>query len=362
MRRLSREELHSFIRDGFVVLKDIVPRSMVNSARRAFFKSVGRTLGQHQRGMQSTRKDPQKENTKERLQENAVQTPAMANIGLHTDICNLVADGSDIRALIEHAVGDAVHGLQFAQVAARFPTEPSESVTESGYRDRDIPFFGWHGHLDGLWNGSTSPHQNLDRSMTNEEWNLWSQKKGRNGVLRTYPGTGTNLTNFTALLGIPLSDQSREGVGNLGLLRSAHEPVSRFFRYQRAQGGPLGPDGPGWERLDREAPNGSGLRHYPEQVRDQFRQEAKFTSDGRMWPKPSLIRMELGDAVLALHAVPHSASRCEGSEPRVMAYYRITSRSRPEKARFNYIDGLCDCWQEWKGIQDTVREIQATSS
>ena len=26
---------------------------------------------------------------------------------------------------------------------------------EAGYRGCDTPFDGWHGHLDGLWNGAT---------------------------------------------------------------------------------------------------------------------------------------------------------------------------------------------------------------
>ena len=362
MRSLSPEELQSFVEDGYVVLRDIVPRSVVETARRTFYRSIQTSLTQYQRLIGSLVQDSEDGSDKDTLRERANLASSWMRLGRHPDFCNLVNEDTDVRKLVEQAMGGPVYGFQFSQVATRFPTEPSESVTESGYRDKDIPFYGWHGHLDGLWNGSKAPHQDLTRPMSEKEWKQWNQDKGRNGVQRTYPGTGTNITNFTALLGIPLSDQSREGVGNLGLLRGAHHPISSFFRYQRSQGGPLGPDGPGWERLHREAPNGSGLRHYPEQVREQFDDEAEYTSDGRMWPKPSLIELSLGDAVLVLHAVPHSASRCEGSEPRIMAYYRISSRERPEGARANYIDGLCDCWHEWKGIRDSVHEILATSS
>lgn len=362
MRSLSPEELQSFVTDGYVVLRGVIPRSAVESARRTFYKSIQTSLSQYQRLIGSLIANAERDSDTDKLKERATLASSWMRLGRHPDICNLAGEDSEVRVLIEQAIGGPVYGLQFAQVATRFPTEPSDSVTESGYRDKDIPFYGWHGHLDGLWNGSKSPHQNLTRPMSREEWKQWNQERGRNGVQRTYPGTGTNLTNFTALLGIALSDQSSEGVGNLGLLRGAHHPVSRFFRYQRSQGGPLGPDGPGWGRIHREAPNRSGLRHYPEQVREQFEEEAKYTHDGRMWPKPSLIKLTLGDAVLVLHAVPHSASRCEGNEPRIMAYYRITSRERPDNSRTNYIEGLCDCWHEWKGIRNPVNEILAASS
>lgn len=362
MQSLSPEELQSFAHDGYVILRDIVPRSAVKSARRTFYRTMGTSLKEYQKLIGTLAENGKNDCNKKELDERQALATSWMRLGLHSDVSNLVSENSKVRTLIEQAMGSPVYGFQFAQLATRYPTQPSDSVTESGYRDKDIPFFGWHGHLDGLWNGSSAPHQDLTKSMSNQEWKKWNQEKGRNGVQRTYPGTGTNLTNFTALLGIPLSDQSNEGVGNLGLLRSAHRPISQFFRYQRDLGGPLGPDGPGWERLHREAPNGSGLRHYPEQVREQFTVGAKFTSDGRMWPRPSLMKLSLGDAVLALHAVPHNASRCEGSEPRIMAYYRITSRERPEKERFNFIEGLCDCWHEWKGIRSTVNEILAASS
>ncbi|MCY3885392.1 MAG: hypothetical protein OXG24_10830 [Gammaproteobacteria bacterium] len=362
MRSLTPEELQSFVYDGYVVLRDIVPRSSVEAARRTFYQSLGTSLAEYQRIVGSFAKHMNSERDGDELSEKAVAANSLTLLGRHPDICDLVDEETDVRTLIEQALGGPVHGFQFAQMATRFPTEPSDSVTESGYRDKDIPFFGWHGHLDGLWNGSTPPHQDLTKSMSKKAWEQWNQQKGRNGVQRTYPGTGANITNFTALLGIPLSDQSREGVGNLGLLKGAHHPITRFFRHQREHGGPLGPDGPGWERLHREAPNGSGLRHYPDQVREQFKHGAQYTSDGRLWPKPSLIELSLGDAVLTLHAVPHSASRCEGSEPRVMAYFRLTSRERPDHARFNYISGLCDCWHEWKGIRNVVNEILDPSS
>ena len=132
--------------------------------------------------------------------------------------------------------------------------------------------------------------------------------------------------------------------------------MERFFQYQRERGGPLGPDGPDWDRLDTQSPNRSGLRHYPEAVRANFKRDAAYTSDNRMWPKPTLIKVKPGDAVLALHAVPHSSTHNESSAPRIMAYFRILHESRPREFDLTYPDALCDCWLEWKGMHDTVRE------
>ena len=194
--------------------------------------------------------------------------------------------------------------------------------------------------------------------MDDTELTAWNRDMGRNGVLRTYSDHGVNVLNYTALLGIPLSDQMAEGSGNLGLLRGAHHAIARFFKYQSDEGGPLGADGPGWERLDTEAPNYSGLRHYPQQVREQFTEGAAYTSDGRMWPKPELIKLKPGDAVLSLHAVSHGATRLEGFAPRLMAYFRLLSSARSNSNPGIYADALCDCWLEWKGMREVVSATQ----
>ena len=362
MSFLSTEQLESFVSDGYIVLKDIVPRQVVNSARKLFFQNVSNVLQKSQRAASSLSKDSDNSQVSRVREELQKATHLMRSMGRHSNFQDLVASDSTIRLLIDNLIGKSVRGFQYAQVATQFPRETSNLITESGYPECDIPFYGWHGHLDGLWNGAMPPHQAIERPMSKEEWEAWNKDPGTNSVLRTYPGTGANLTNFTALLGIPLSDQSNEGAGNLGLLKGAHHPIERFFQLQRDSGGPLGPDGPEWERIDRQAPNGCGLRHYPEQVREEFPGNALYTEDRRMWPKPDLVRMDLGDAVLVHYGVPHGATRCEASEPRIMVYFRLTSSDRPENSNHNFIDALCDCWLEWKGIRSKVEEIRRASA
>lgn len=253
-----------------------------------------------------------------------------------------------LKPLLEAAFADSIAPARGAQVATLFPSDPGDDVNESGYRDCDTPFHGWVGHLDGLWNGGTRP-PSIGVELTAEARAAWYGENGTNTVARTNPG-GINIWNFTALVGVALSDQTQEGAGNLGVLRGAHHHIEAFFRSQRAAGGPLGPDGPDWPREHLEAPNRHGLRHYPEAVREAFVDGAARTADGRIWPRPTFMRLAPGDAVVVLHATPHGGSRVAAADPRQMVYFRVQPAGRPETMRRWYADALCDNWLEWRGL------------
>ena len=277
-RALSLEQKRSFYRDGFVVLPGVVPPEMVAAARRRIFVGLGGG------------------------------EPARGNEAVFMDLYNR----TDIAAIIAEALGLIVRH-RGVQLASRFPSDPSERINESGYTDRDTPFFGWHGHLDGLWNGAAPMHQDVNRPMTAEEHDAWHREPSRNGCLKFHPESNVNIMNFAALVGVALSDHTG-------------------------------------------APNASGLRHYPDAVRDAFRPHGVETADGRFWPKPTLVRLAAGDAVVVLHAVPHCATRVEGSEPRLMAYFRIMPERRPSANRSVYPEALCDIWHEWPGMAAVVAE------
>lgn len=318
-------------RDGFVVLREFVDQDRVAQARRLVLENL------------DLRRDGGAKDRRARR----------SNPGLSPIVLGLFND-SGLRDLLDEALGP-VGAARGCQLATRLPAEPGEQVNESGYRDRDTPFRGWHGHLDGLWNGATRIHQHVDRAMTPEEAEAWNQEPSSNGCRKAFPDLGANLRNFAALVAVALSDQSAEGAGNFGVLKGAHHHIERFFRDQREAGGPLGPDGPNWERIDRDAPNGCGLRHYPDAVRLAFAMDAYRTPDGKLWPKPTLLRLAPGDAAIVLHAVPHGATRVAVSEPRLMAFFRVTPLARPEGNRAVYPDALCDIWREWPGMADVVR-------
>jgi len=328
---LSRRQKQALYRHGFVVLPGLIEPDRVAAARRLILEQRRRS-----RATPKDRTNPEPP---------PGQSPLL--LGLFSDTL--------LREVIEEALGP-VHAPQGCQLATRLPTVPGDHVNESGYRDKDTPFGGWHGHLDGLWNGATRIHQDTDRPMTSAEAEAWNQEPSTNGCLKTHPDLGTNIRSFAALVAVSLSDQTAEGSGNLGVLRGAHHEIERFFRRQRDAGGPLGPDGPNWERIDRDAPNGCGLRHYPDSVRTAFAKGAARTSDGKLWPKPTLLRLAPGDAAFVLHAVPHSATRVTRANPRLMVFFRVTPLARPERNRVVYPEALCDIWQEWPGMADVVAE------
>ena len=330
--RLSLRQKRSLYRDGFVVLPGLIDQDHVVAARRLILEERDRS-----RAPKSKEPKPQKSHPG--------QSPVM--LGLFND--------TPLKRIIEEALGP-VNAPSGCQLAIRRPAAPGDHVNEAGYRDRDTPFLGWHGHLDGLWNGATRIHQDTDRAMTSEEAEAWNREPSTNGCLKTHPDLGVNIRNFAALIAVSLSDQTTEGSGNLGVLRGAHHGIERLFQHQRDAGGPLGPDGPNWERIDQDAPNGCGLRHYPDAVRAAYEKDAAKTRDGKLWPKPTLLRLAPGDAAIVLHAVPHSATRVAGGKPRLMAFFRITPLARPERNRVVYPDALCDIWREWPGMADVVAE------
>ena len=100
-------------------------------------------------------------------------------------------------------------------------------------------------------------------------------------------------------------------MGNLGVLRGSHFAMQEFFATQDAAGGPMGPGGPFWPREDFNAPNGHGVHHYPDYVREAAAgtEGAEYTIDGKVWPKPTQVLLHPGDAAVVLYHVPHNATR-----------------------------------------------------
>lgn len=342
MNQLTLKQKQRLYRDGYLVLRQVVPKEMVQAARRYQFLRIGRL--QRVAGKAMATGDA------------SILGDALRELGGSRDpvIVDLLTK-SPVKPLLESAFGAPMLPVTGAQLATLFPGQDDERVNESGYRNIDTPHHGWIGHLDGLWNGGTPPPP-IDRELSAEEEARWDADRGTNTVPKYHPEHNANITNFAALVGICLSDQRVEGAGNLGVLKGAHRRMEQFFRWQRDQGGPLGPEGPGWPRVDRTVPNGHGLVHYPERVRRAYKRSAVVTDDGHIWPKPTFIKVREGDAVIVHQATPHSASRVFGSDPRMMVYFRTTPATRPEGNRVVYPEALADIWLEWQGMREVTAQ------
>ena len=160
-------------------------------------------------------------------------------------------------------------------------------------------------------------------------------------------------------------------MGNLGVLRGSHFAMQEFFATQDAAGGPMGPGGPFWPREDFNAPNGHGVRHYPDYVREAAAgsEGAEYTIDGKVWPKPMQVLLHPGDVAVVLYHVPHNATRNMSDEvmdglivPRYQCYFRVTNGKRagymqPGGAAAK--EALLDPWVDWEGLQRDLPQLHA---
>ena len=195
------------------------------------------------------------------------------------------------------------------------------------------------------------------------------------------------LGSFTAFVIVCLNDQTVEGCGQTALLKGAHHSVERFFRWQYETNGHLGPEGPGWPRLNHDAPNRCGLVYIPPAVAEEFIDEtSESTPDGRRWPRPTQVLMEPGDVCITIYQIPHSGTRNEnGTESRKNIIFRIRNKSRqpdklvngitdhPDRGQLgewlDYEDGndpwerskyaMCHMWHEWEGMGSVVELAEA---
>ena len=328
--------------EGYVVLPRAVAADTVDRAR-AF---IDATVDHSQR---MVRPD---------LHLGSAKDPALGSLlaGLLPALRSLVGD-------TELLVGSDTFDPQntAASIALVYPSERPERgsragqvVGGSGYRLEDVPFYGWQGHIDGIWSGGSAPPDiGADVPADSD----WYTAVGTNGcplvVAEDDAGRpASSVSHFTCLVGVALSDMLVDGMGQLGVLPRAHQPLAEVFRAQREQGGPLGPGGPGWEREDAAAPNRHGVRYYPDVLRRG--RPAHVSADGKLWPEPTLVKLARGDAVVVMHGLPHSATRNESDEIRHMVYFRATRADRPAGQLGFCPDALCDPFLEFDGLGEAA--------
>ena len=338
----------------------VVPPEQCEAARRAVNSSIGAAYHTAVRPLRPHELEEVGEDPRARLTAAAASAPAVVDL----------LNATKARLAVEDALGCAIPDAATAQVALLFPNsainlsnptpQTADTIGQAGYPNRDIPYFGWSGHLDGLWSGGTPPPQ----SPEDVDPAAWYRDPGTNGAPMWADETRRiSVRNFTCLVGIPLSDQSQEGCGNLGLLPGGCHVYEELFRRQRDAGSVLGPEGLDWPREDTSAPNAHGLNYMPDYIRERCR--GTRSADGKNWPEPQLvIKVVPGDAVVVLHSCPHGASMNMAADPRMMIYFRITSPLRvPADGAGAGLacsaDALCDIWHEWGGLQEQVAAHRA---
>lgn len=245
---LTREQKQEFCERGFVKLPGIVPVEKVHAARRAINASLG------QNGI-----DPAQLN-KFRAQ---TYCPELTKTPVITDLYN----ETPIKSLAESAIGvDKIRPIGYGQIALRFPT-PEGPAREPG------------AHLDGMYSPT-------------------------NGVKE-----GT-IGNFTALVGVFLSDLPEPYAGNFTVWPGTHRIFEDYFRERGPQ---------------------SLLEGMPKVE----------------MPTPEQFLGKAGDAALVHYQLAHGIAGNTSPNVRTAIFFRLV---HVEHDKYHW-DCMTDIWAEWEGMR-----------
>lgn len=345
--RLSEAEKLQLLEDGFVVLKGAVPRELTRAAK-------------------------------------ALITGSMTQIVYGDNpVINDLYNNSSLVQIMEEAMGPHSHPLN-AQVAVTLPNA-ADAVVRSKI-DTSRPVAAPGAHVDGGWAGAC-PKKCSELEAAGQSLHTW----GSDGDPRSMgPAGGAPLWqdkarkvaigSYTALVGVCLNNQLQPGKGQFSVRRGAHEAVETFFRMQRDAGGPIGGGGPAWPRLVQWGGDVAFAGMMPEAMVRSY-PPTRFEHEDWPWPELTPVLMEEGDAVIALHSLPHTATPNLSDDPRMNVFFRIRRKrdanpyegdpaigwgvsDHPDRTLagefLEYPDGydpymtsvekLCDHWSEWDGM------------
>lgn len=248
---LTREQKQSLVRDGFVQLPGVVPRELVDAARLAINASLGE-VGIDPALLPTFRSQS--------------YCPELQQASVITDLLN----ASPILSYVASAIGtdQIVDPVDRGQIALRFPSREPVRPT--------------HPHLDGMYTPT-------------------------NGVPK-----GT-IRNFTALVGVIVSDIPHGDMGNLTVWPGSHLAYERYFQER------------GPEAL---------LEGMPDVPVGEPRQ----------------LTGAPGDAVLCHYQLGHGIAGNSSPEIRYAVYFRLTHRDH----HTIHWECMTDIWREWAGLRDVV--------
>lgn len=309
-----------------------------------------------------------------------------------TDLVN----ASSVAPMMRDALGD-FDPPTVCHIAFNKPREATTRFNSLGYRDCDMPYYGSNLHAEGLC--SIGVPQTVAEGTPDEIYRRFIASGPKGDLGRSPDVVGHNFVplfedpemtlgvgNISAFAFVCLSPQTEPGWGQTALLPGSHHALQNFFRWQRSINDCLGPEGPGWPRLDFNVPNRCGHVYLPQAIYEQYvTPDSLTTPDGRRWPKPEHALMEPGDVLLATGMTVHDGSRNEkGTESRKSVIFRLRAKSRqpgvvhsgghdhpdrgPQGEWLQFPpgadpwrrtkDAMCDLWAEWEGMQEVVAEAR----
>ncbi len=347
---LSSAEKHTLKHDGLVILENVIPREIIAKAKELINQDPTRIV--------------------------------------HGDVASInnLYNESALREIMLDVMGPHTAPIN-AQVAVTMP-----HYADAVVRRPASSVYHPQAHVDGGWAGlcPLTKSEILASGWTLETWGSDGdpQSMGPAGHAPLWQDRERTVAigSYTALVGVCLNDQRDPGKGQFSVRRGAHEAVEAFFRHQRDLGGPIGGGGPDWPRLQPMGEDQAFAGIMPEKMVDSY-PATRFEMDGWPWPELTPTLMNEGDAVIALHSVPHTATPNLSDDPRMNVFFRIR-RFREENPyegepavgwgvsdhpdrKLNgefleypdsydpfktSVDKMCDHWSEWDGMQHLVSE------
>ncbi len=251
--QLTDTQKQEFIERGVLKLPGIVSREMVLRARRAVNAHLGEN-GMHPDELPRLRAQS--------------YCPGLGGDPVITDLYN----ASPLRAIAEQMIGERqVKPVGGGQIALRFPraTDPEELV--------------FRPHIDGMYTPT-------------------------NGVKE-----GT-IGNFTALVGVYLSDVPEPNSGNFTTWNGTHRLYEDYFRIH------------GPESLLKGMP--------PVEL-----------------PEPEQFTGQAGDAALVHYQIAHGIAPNISADTRYAVFFRLSHVEHEQ----NHWSCMTDIWQEWAGMREFKR-------
>jgi hypothetical protein len=348
---LTDDQKQSLFEDGYVVIKNAIPRDLSQRARDLLNTSLPRD-------------------------EHKLLVPP--ELATHADILSLFND-TCLATILKNEMGPFPEVIS-SQVAVLPPYQNAATAPSA--------------HVDGSWGGeipSRAQDIDIDKGRPIDAARYFGEnddRRGNNdGQLWLDPDRKISLGSYSVLVGVCLNEQLTPGNGQFSVLKGLHHEVEASFRRQRDAGGVIGSEGPGWPRIRIDENGRPQLNGLPDSVRQMAMLAAKGAEPTDDWPWPWLtpVLMDQGDAFIALHSCPHTATPNLGANPRMNVLFRLRrlrEHNPHEGSRrlghgvsdhldrgyygqfLEYpaeydpwktsVDKLCDIWSEWDGMQETV--------
>mgnify|MGYP002630180858 CR=1 FL=1 len=230
---MDEDELLSLYRDGYVILRQIVPQRMCEEAKRVVVQGAGADY----RGLSNTHPA-----LLDMFRATPLMDKALSAISPEGHVTGWAqprnpkgrGDGGDFGKETPYEM--APSSCQIARVPPSSP--PTSRIGGIGFPMNEIPLYEpsggpWLAHLDGVWSGGSAPLQSRDEDPT--AWLTGPPGNGCPGPNDPHPNPGMRHINWTALVGVALTDQTLPGSGALGVLDGMHHQMEQFFQRQHAQ-------------------------------------------------------------------------------------------------------------------------------